>query len=132
MRYDKPILVERYRLNNPMIDDIEIVKERPVGDGGFLYDAVVVEQRGDTLIINSSSFEKNVFEFVSTPLNDRALPYSSIGLSGTRLDITLLIKGFYYDNRIWYPTAKRNAFIICSNNKIIGYNVKYVNKNLSK
>ncbi|MFN8239432.1 MAG: hypothetical protein U0X39_01615 [Bacteroidales bacterium] len=111
-------------LINPSIKNIELVKSMP-GDGEYNYDVVIVTASGSTVYANAITSERIVFEIMAAPLSDQGAFISTFGGKGTKMDITLLTKGFDYNGLKWYPTANHDAIIICTGDRIIGYNVRY-------
>lgn len=122
--------VEEYTLvalQNPEISDVEISGSDMIDTLEFRTDMVVEEGSGGleetgnesdkTLLVRA----KGKISYLSD--SSSADVKSLAGLPNTRIDITAIKGGFHYNNRIWYPTGSKKAFIVCVKDKVIGYNV---------
>lgn len=127
MKYDINVIPRVIVLSNPGYDKIEILKNSYTGDLNFKYDVVVISQKGNIVYVNPVTSPSVPTEFVAAPYSDKMNDYSSFGKPDTRMDISVMKNGFVYNNKIWYPTSYKDAVIICVKDKIIGYNVRFVN-----
>lgn len=114
-------------LENPGYDKIEILNNSFTEEIRYNYDVVVMAQAGDFVTVNATTITIE-HEVEIIPLSDVFRIVSSFGKPNTRIDITLMQDGFEYNDKIWYPTSKRDAVIICIKDKIMGHNVRYVSK----
>jgi hypothetical protein len=129
IKYNTSGFPSALELGNPECGKIEILKNIYTGDTDFTYDVIVIAQKGNTVYVNPVTSPRISVEYIAVPLMDNMSSYSSFGKPNTRIDITLMKRGFEYDNKIWYPTYHRDAIIICLKDKILGFNVRFVNKN---
>jgi|WetSurMetagenome_2_1015567.scaffolds.fasta_scaffold00399_4 hypothetical protein len=131
IKYNTSVFPSPLELVNPGCDKIEILKNSYTGHTDFTYDVIVISQKGNTVYVNPVTSPNISAEFIAVPLMDNMSSYSSFGKPNTRIDITLMKGGFEYDNKIWYPTYHRDAIIICLKDKILGFNVRFVNKKIA-
>ena len=130
MKYDKNAPSQILELVDPGIDKIEILKKNFSGDINFTYNVVIFSQYGNQVFVRADRSIPTI-ELVIVPLMDNMIITSSFGKPNTKMDISLMKQGFEYNNKIWYPTADRDAVILCVPDKIMPYNVRYVNKKIT-
>lgn len=114
-------------LNHPKISKIEVVNKYPKNlDLKFHSDVKIKKafknKDGDIIltVIGKTGF--------AVGFGDSMSPV--VGLPNTRMDISSLKPdGLYYAGYIWFPTDDKESYIICTEEKIIGVNVKKAKKN---